>query len=285
LTDAELQSLVDGAWARRDRWRAFEPLSRLADAHDADAGALPRLLQRYVDQDSLQPYADQSSRDPRLWAQLGLAADHVDFIRFIRLYAAAHPSTRATTELLFLLDRLAEASRDALSVLRGSDPSEQLGWTHASYPQAYRLLTQIRAYVENALVRLDLRTEDAITAHYERTRLGILEAIVRTTPEGYRASDARFLIGEVYWRQQRVDEAIGCWSAMVVASGDSRAVPAGNLLRALRAYPPALSKTGTSLVSAQLRREIDQILKNEHGRWVMFSYDRLRQFGFRFDTY
>lgn len=156
LSDAALQSLVDSSWARRDRWAAFEPLSRLADAHDPDIGALPMLLQRYVDQNSLQPYADQSTRDPRLWAQLGLAAEHVDFIRFVRRYAAAHPSTRATTELLFLLDRLAEASRDALSVLLASDPQEQLRWTRNANPRAFRLISEIRDYYETERARLGL---------------------------------------------------------------------------------------------------------------------------------
>ena len=34
-----------------------------------------------------------------------------------------------------------------------------------------------------------------------------------------------------------------------------------------------------------LRREIDRIMKNHQGRWVSFSYDRLRRFGYRFDTF
>jgi hypothetical protein len=32
-------------------------------------------------------------------------------------------------------------------------------------------------------------------------------------------------------------------------------------------------------------REIDRLLKNENGRWLSLSYDRLRHFGYRFDTY
>ncbi len=285
LSDAALQSLVDTSWARRDRWAAFEPLSRLADTHDPDTGALPALLQRYVDQNSLQPYADQTSRDPRLWAQLALAADHVDFIRFIRRYAAAHPSTRATTELLFLLDRIAEASRDALAVLLGSDPAEQLRWTHDTHPPAYRLLSEIRRYYEDELARLDLRTNEAVTVHYERLRLAILEGIVRTTPNHYRANDARFLIGAIYWRQGRAPEALRCWSDLTEAPGGSHAIVSTDLVRALGRHPVGRRSASGPSVDAALRREIDQILKNQHGRWVMFSYDRLRQFGYRFDKF
>jgi hypothetical protein len=32
-------------------------------------------------------------------------------------------------------------------------------------------------------------------------------------------------------------------------------------------------------------RDIDRILKNENGRWLALSYDRLGRFGYRFDRY
>ena len=90
---------------------------------------LAALIALYRDQNALQPYADGSMRDLRLWAQLGLAADHVDFIGFIRGYAAAHPSTKVTTELLFLLDTLAQANADALAVLVETNQPGDLEWT------------------------------------------------------------------------------------------------------------------------------------------------------------
>ena len=34
-----------------------------------------------------------------------------------------------------------------------------------------------------------------------------------------------------------------------------------------------------------LTPQINSILRAEHGRWIMFSMDRLRQFGFHFDTF
>jgi hypothetical protein len=34
-----------------------------------------------------------------------------------------------------------------------------------------------------------------------------------------------------------------------------------------------------------IRLEIDRILKNDLGRWLSFSDDRLRRFGHRFDTF
>jgi hypothetical protein len=184
MREAELQSLVDKSWSRRDRWAAFEPIGRLAQAHDPDAGQVPRLLQQYRDQNSLQPYADTVIRDPRLWAQLGIAADHVTFIAFIRRFASEHPSTKATTELLFLLDRLAEANADALDLLRDTDPAERLDWTRQRNADAYQLIAGIRRYYQGEADRLGLKTDEAVNRHYDKARLAILDAIVRTTPGG-----------------------------------------------------------------------------------------------------
>jgi hypothetical protein len=285
LSEPALQSLVDRAWTRRDRWAAFEPIGRLAETHHPDIGRLPTVLQRYTDQNALQPYADVTARDPRLWAQLGLAADHVDFIGFIRRYASAHPSTRATTELLFLLDRIAEASRDALDVLLDSDPQTRLTWTHTANAKAYRLLTWIRQFYQRELSRRGLRSEEAITAYYDDTRLQILKGIVRTTPAGYRANDARFLIGAICWRQQRTADALRSWREMTPDAMDGRIAGASEVAAALRRRAlPAGTGDGAS-VDPLLRRDIDQILKNEHNRWVAFSYDRLRRFGYRFDSF
>jgi hypothetical protein len=145
LRAGDLQALVDKAWARRDRWPAFREIARLADASNPDEGDLPALLHGYVDQDGLQPYVDAAVRDPRLWTHLGLAANHVDFIDFISRYASQHPSTRATTELFFLLDKMAQASFDAMVVLLDSDPTTDLIWTRTANREAYDSHIRTRA--------------------------------------------------------------------------------------------------------------------------------------------
>ena len=279
LGDQALQSLVDQSWARRNRWTAFEPLARLAEAHDPDAGSLPALLRRYGDQNSLQPYTDVATRDPRLWAQLGLAADHVSFIGFIRRYASEHPSTKATTELLFLLDTVAEANRDALHVLLDSDPAEDLGWTRDANRDAYRLVIELRGYYQSELNRRGLTSEETITTHYEKARLAILRGIVRTTPDGYRANDARFRIGAIYWRQHNMDDAVRAWRDIAPDDRDSHAIVNAQLAAALK------RRGDGTPVDPALHLEIERLLKHEHARWVDFSYDRLRRFGFRFDTF
>ena len=285
LDDRALQSLVDRSWARRERWAAFDPVRRAVETHDADEGRVPALLQRYVDQNSLQPYADVTSRDPRLWAQLGLAADHVLFIGFIRQYASEHPSTRATTELLFLLDKVAEANGDALSVLMDSDPRSRLGWTRATSPKAYYLITEVRRHYRDELARRGGTSDEAIAFHYERVRLAILNGIVRTTPNGYRANDARFLIGAIYWRQGRREAALRAWSAIAPNEGDSHATVNADLVAALRRYGIGPATPGRAPLDPALFVEIEHLLRSERGRWVTFSGDRLRQFGYRFDTF
>jgi hypothetical protein len=284
MADAALQALVDRTWSRHGRWASFKPIHQLAGAHSADSGRLPDLLRDYTDQNSLQPYADTSIRDPRLWAQLGLAADHVSFIAFIRKYASEHPSTRATTELLFLLDRVAEASRDALGVLLDNDPTQDLGWTRAANPKAYQLVARIRWYYKSELDRLGLASEAAIDAHYDTVRLAILNGIVRTSPNSYRAGDARFLIGAIHWRHRRADEALKWWRDVALTQTDNHVLATGQVAAALRG---AAARQGrdAAITDPPLRREIDRILKNHQGRWVSFSYDRLRRFGYRFDTF
>ena len=278
LSEAAMQALVDKAWSRRERWQAFEPIRVLAASHSADAGALPVLFQRYTDQDALQPYQDQSIRDPRFWAQLGLAADHVRFIGFIRQFAAAHPGTRGSIELLFLLDRIAEASGDALTTLLDYNPEEDLRWTRESNRPAYRLALQLLHHYRSELSRRGLYSKAAVTLHYDRVRLAILDGIVRTAPGGYRVSDARFLMGTIFWKQGREAAAMRAWRGLACAPTDSYAAACTQLARVL----PATIADAPGAVPA---RDITRVLKNEQGRWLDFSYDRLKRFGFRFDTY
>ena len=272
MSEAALQAVVDRSWSRRDRWQAFEPIQTILETYSADDDRVARLLREYRDQNSLQPYSDTDIRDTRLWAQIGLAADHVTFIGFIRRYASDHPSTRPTTELLFLLDRIAQASRDALAVLLDSDPAEQLSWTRQANGRAYLLIERTRQDYRAELDRLHLTSNAQIDAYYDAARLSILRGILRTTPHQYGANDARFLIGAIYWRQGRVDEALRWWRDLTADNDGSYALAGSQIRMALLRGSPD-------------RREIDRILKNETGRWLMFSYDRLRRFGYRFDTY
>ena len=275
LGNAALQSVVDKSWSRRDRWRVFQAVSALANAHSPDQGRLPALLGEYVAQNGLQPYIDAATRDPRLWVELGLAADHADFIDFVSRFAARNPSTKATTELLFLLDKLAQGSLDALTTLVDTDPGGDLRWTHSANPEAYNAIVTIRDYYRLLLERKGLLAGQALRQHYDGVRLAILETILLATPGGYRASDARYLIGAIYWKQGRAATARRVWKEISVAPGDRYAIAATEIAAAMR----AAEERGLDA------RRINRILEYEHGRWVSFSFDRLWEFGYRFDTF
>jgi hypothetical protein len=280
MSDAAIDALTDKTWSRRERWAAFEPIRALIERHAADAGSLPAVVRRYTDRNALQPYQDMGIRDPRLWTQLGLAADHVSFIALIRQYASDNPGTRTTTELLFLLDRIAEASRDALAVLLDTDPETDLRWTWRSNPAAHALAVELRRHYRAELTRLGLTTGDRITRYYDGVRLSILEGILRTTPDGYRANDARFLIGAIHWGDGKRAEALQAWQQVSDdVPGETYAAASAQLADTLRR-----SKTG-QMAPHEVARHVDRILKIEHGRWWDLSYDRLRRFGFKFDTY
>ena len=279
MSDAAIQAVIDKAWSRRERWAAFEPIRVLAATHSADTGAMASVLQRYTDQNALQPYRDQAIPDPRFWTQLGLAADHVSFIGFIRQYAASRPGTQGSIELLFLLDRIAEASGDALLTLLEYDPEQDLRWTRESNRPAYRLALQLLHHYRSELSRRGLYSKAAVALHYDRVRLEILSGIVRTTPAGYRASDARFLMGTIFWKQGRHAEAMRSWGGMSCATTDSYLAACTQLAR----ITPTAS--GTPGHDRDLPLQIARVLKNEQGRWWHLSYDRLKRFGYRFDSY
>ena len=284
LDDAQLQRLVDQSWSRRHRWERFQPLAKMTGAYSGESGRLPELLQRYCDQNSLQPYADAETKDPRLWVQLGIAADHVDFIGFIRRYAARHPGTQMTTALLFLLDNMAQGSRDALAPLLDVQPAVDLAWTRDADERAYRLAVQLKRYYARELARRGLTSAEAITLHFEGVRLAILDEILRTTPRGYRAGDALFLKGTIYWRQKRVRDALQSWRSIAVDANDSHVHAYSPILLLLQKHGGARSG-GDAGPHLALSQEINQVLKNVQGRWFAFSYDRLQQFGFRVDTF
>jgi len=285
MSDAALQALVDRSWSRRDRWTPFQEVLKIADSHNPDAGRLPDLLHAYQRQDGLQPYVDASIRDPRLWTELGLAADHVEFIGFISRFASQHPNTRASTELLFLLDQLAQANLDALVTLLDSDPTEALGWTREANHDAFELIVDLRRHYAQQLGRKGLTTTKTLAEYYGKVRLGILMGIVRTTPNGYRANDARFLIGSIHWRNGDTGDALRAWRAMTRDPRDAYTSSIGRIL-------DAIAQTGTDRGDVDSREtmriltlQVNAVLRAEHGRWIMFSLDRLQQFGFHFDSF
>ena len=278
LSDGALQSLIDQSWSRRDRWRAFQPIAKLADHYNADIGKLPTVLHAYLEQNGTQPYVDSTVPDPRVWLQLGLAADHVDWVGFISRYASEHPSTRATTELLFLLDNVAQGSLDTLLSLMDIDPQEDLRSTRDANGHAYDLIVDIRRYYKAELARRGLTSADALRTYYDAARLAILTGILRTTPSGYRASDARFLIGTIYWRQQKPSDALAAWRDMTIDPSDRFVTAYSSIVTAIR---DAAGPHGQNLDA----RQIGRILEYEHGRWVSLASDRLRHFGYRFDSF
>ena len=272
LSTAQIQVIVDTSWTRARRWDAFQKIRTLCENADADDPSVAALLASYRDQNALQPYADGAIRDLRLWAQLGLAADHISFIGFIRDYAVMHPGTKAATELLLLLDTLAEANQDALAVLVESNQPDDFEWTKRTHPRAYLVARQINKQYMTELARRRLTSRRAIEEYYERGRLELLLRVLATTPGGYRANDIRFLIGSLLWKQQKRQEALRAWRGLAASAGDNYAIAIGQLRAAL--VPPEPSD-----------RNIEHILRNQEGRWLAASDERLRRFGYRANGY
>ncbi len=275
LSEVALQSLTDEAWSRRHRWQAFQTIASLAERHSASEGRLPDLLRAYVDQNLLQLFVDTSTRDPRLWAQLGVAADHRHFVEFILAYASRHAATRGRTELLFLLDKLVQSNLHALITLIDTNPAVQLQRTRAANADAYHAVMTIRRHNLAALERRGLASREALLLHFDEARLTILGNILRTTPDGYRRGDARYLIGDVHWRQGDRAEAIRTWRAINIEPSDTYSATYSAIVGAIRA-------AGDHPVS---RIAIEQSLAREHGTWVAGSIERLLRFGYHVDEF
>lgn len=276
LSDTALQQLVDKAWSRRERWRPFRPIAALVTAHGADDKRVLALLRAYRDQNILQPYVATTSRDPLLWVMLGIAADHSDFINFVGEHASRHPSSMVTTELLFLLDELAQGSFDALCVLldiRGHD----LWWTRESNREAYGLIVAIQQHYRAQLRKKGVARE-VLGAYYDDVRLRILARIVRTTPEGYRINDALFLSGGIYWNQNRTAEALRAWRQMTPDPEDVYAKASSEVIDALHG---TASQDGRDVDAAAINR----ILGAEKSRWFASLARRLAAFGYSVDTF
>jgi len=272
LSASARDALVDASWSRRDRWQSLAKLVELTGRHDPDGGQLPAVVRGHVERNLLQPYLESSVPDPRFWVMLGLAADHLDVIQFVGRFAQEHPSSRTTTELLFLLDELAEANRAAFELLMQTTIAG-LGGTAASSPQDVQLAWQLQRGYEKWTRERGLDQAKTLDGHYDGVRLAILTTIIETSPNGYGAADARFLAGRLLWDRSDIAGAARMWHGM---GPDERTTYAG--VRAeIRA---ALLPDGRVDVIRVVRA-----LGAERGRWLRESADRLARFGFTPQTF
>ena len=277
LSAAARDALVDGSWSRRDRWKSLAKIVDLTGRHDPDDGQLPAVVRGHVERNLLQPYFETSVPDPRFWVMLGLAADHLDVIQFVGRYAQQHPSSRTTTELLFLLDELADANRGAFELLMQTNIAG-LGGTSASSPQDVQLAWQLQRGYESWTRERGLDQVKALDAHYDGVRLAILSTIVETSPNGYGAADARFLAGRLLWDRSDIPGAVQLWRGMAVDAqrADDRTTYAGVRADILRALGPDGSVDVIGVVRA---------LAAERSRWLRESADRLARFGYTPQTF
>jgi hypothetical protein len=134
------------------------------------------------------------------------------------------------------------------------------------------VLVDLRMYYERALSERSLWNEAALAHRYDEVRIGILEHLVRTTPQSYRVNDARFLIGEIYWHQGRWREAREVWGRIKPDADDE--------------YFIVYSEVRANIADETIDlTRIDAALSEQTRRWTQASYERLDHFGFRFDTF
>jgi len=270
LGEALRQQVVDEAWARRDRWKQFGQIRALLIGHDAHSGDAAALMRGYLDQNLLQPYCDGRSKDGQFWALLENSTEYVDFLEFIRSYTRTRSSSRTTTELLFLMDELAQGNREVAQTVLSTSVSHDLVRTATISPLAAKLA----ANVGNDL-RLWLASHgytQSAGAAFDRVRLRILTTIVETSPQGYRESDARFLAGGILFTEGNLEEALQWWAPMRPQDGDTYAEASKAIVSILE---PGRIDVG----------KLRSVLWRESARWHDVNYARLKKFGYRCDSY
>jgi len=155
VNTAALDRVVDRAWTRRDRWTKFSEVVDVLQRFDPDHGRAADLVQAYPDRDILQPICDyrivtgpprreRIITDHMVWVMLENAPDHADFVDFVHAFTREYPSSRVTTELLFIIDKLVQGSRDALIELFTIDPSRDLALTSSVNRAAFDVVLAIR---------------------------------------------------------------------------------------------------------------------------------------------
>lgn len=272
LPAAARAALIDHAWARRDRWASLKPIEELAGRYDADEGDLPAVVRGHVERNLLQPYVESIPSDPRFWVMLGLAADHVDVVEFVGRYARQHPSSRTTTELLFLLDELTQASADAWAVLMDTNV-DSLTLTQAASAGNLALARQLqRGYTQWARDHA-VDAPRALDARYDDVRLALLTTIIETSPAGYGRADARFLAGRLLWNRNDLAGAVRMWRDMGTDERQTYAEARAAIQRALR---PGGDVDVLGVVEA---------LGAERSRWLRESSSRLARFGYTPSTF
>src|SRR4029079_7360244 len=123
--------------------------------------------------------------------------------------------------LLFVLDTLVQSNLEVLLTLFSLDPVADLSATRRANKAAYDFVVETKQRYQRELASRRLDSVDAVRVFYDAVRLAILDTIVRTSPEGYRTGDARFLMGAIYWRQKNVEAALEQWRNIRPDDADS----------------------------------------------------------------
>jgi hypothetical protein len=272
MSAAARDALIDRAWSRRERWKSLQPIADLTARYDGHEGDLPAVVRGHVERNLLQPYVESLPADPRFWVVLGLASDHVEVVEFVGRYARQHPSSRTTMELLFLLDELAQASSSAWDILMDTHV-DSLTLTQASSAANLALAQQLQRGYQQWAREHAADAPEALDARYDAMRVAILTTIIETSPAGYGAADARFLIGRLLWDRNDIAGAVRMWRAM---GHDERQTYAEVRAAIRHALPPGGEVDIVEIVGA---------LGAERSRWLRESTDRLARFGYTPHTF
>jgi hypothetical protein len=123
-----------------------------------------------------------------------------------------------------------------------------------------------------------------VSVLYANVRLSILNGILHTTPRGYRANDARLLIGWIQWRLENVDAAISAWCDVTSEPADEYIELAASL-RAILRMPVGADVCTTRTMGVPEMSAVEKWLQRERGRLWEFQYRRISEFGYSLSSF
>jgi len=175
---------------------------------DPNEGDLPRFV-RELYYENLQRIAPQFNQDKTYFAidYYHEALNKEDFLRKALAVVSKKKGTKYATEILFAIENIYEIQAHALDLLfTVKNQIEKMRPEEKNNIRIQTLEKVIQRYIPLAASKGIQNSEQAFQ-HYYLKRVEVLEYLLAQTPENYRAKDAMFLKGRVFWSSAKVQDS------------------------------------------------------------------------------
>jgi len=288
IGDKDLQTLVDSAWARKDKYDKFKVLEPYFRDFDGNDGRLHELTQQYAEQNFMQPYSLKTLSATAL-GFLEINSSYYEFYKFNTKYIEEHPSTKTSMEMVFFLEKMARGEHSSLEKFLRTWSVGYFDRIKKSNTEAYDLVNVLYDHYSKLLsekgffktAKSELFSDvtiksidfDKIREHYTGVRLAYLQRIIKESPDNYRLNDAYFLIGKIHLDKDDAETAIKTWKKMEHSNSK------GDIYGEIENLILLATKNIKGKLNLNERLQIDNLLIMESRRIRELMIERLSKFG------